>query len=731
MSKKKNRTLKLKDALPEKKVGTFHDEMLGTSGTEINAGYIDEDYLQELNSSQKADVYDKMGRSDDQITMLLTARKNPIKRANWHIEAATSADPAVNEQYKKMADHIEYELFERMDTDFEDFLEEILTFIDFGYSLFEKKHEVIKNDPRYGTYVGFEKFGWRSQRTIERFNVTKENGLETVTQQAQGDLHVYVDLPAQYLVIFSLNKRGDNYEGISSLRPIYGNYKRKNKFRKLIAIGIERYAVGTPIGTVPAGKENTSDSRKFEKVLSSFTSHQKAYIKKPQGWDIDFTKDAFDAEKVEKVIESENLGMAKSFVAIHLQLGTGGNGGAFALGTDFSSRFLSIIEGDASIARRGIQKKIIKEFIDFNYGKQADYPQLKVTGINDKLGKEFAEIVKSLAEQKFITPTTETEKFLRKNYKMNKLTEEQEKTLPDVREKEAPALFVEDIKSIKFAESKQKIVANIRKQLKVGGQTVQDIIDTELQAVADKNIKRIKGTLNTTPQSQWLRVARTEEFTGYKQLNDALKEALTEAAWLAIDTAKKEVPGNPSTKFTEVDKLLAALPYKTKETIKTQIALIVASQGADLEKNVLFTLSSSVKITSDVNIIVKDMANAASDYLAGPSVTAAGNNSMAIVYNEARSDYFEQDEILEEIAALEFVNPDPKSPVCIDLAGTIYAKDDPEAKRWEPPLHHNCKSIILPIFELAKNQKISKTGLQPSNPELGKYATLKTGGFRS
>ena len=68
---------------------------------------------------------------------------------------------------------------------------------------------------------------------------------------------------------------------------------------------------------------------------------------------------------------------------------------------DFSDSFLSIVQSDADIITTEFNQSVIKEFIDANYGKQSVYPKLKVTGINDKAGKELAEIINLLKNDPF------------------------------------------------------------------------------------------------------------------------------------------------------------------------------------------------------------------------------------------------------------------------------------------------------------------------------------------
>ncbi len=71
-----------------KELPAFHSTPIGSSGTENYGGYFEEEYLDALRNNERADVFDKMRRSDPQVMMCLSAVKNPIKSASAEIHAA-------------------------------------------------------------------------------------------------------------------------------------------------------------------------------------------------------------------------------------------------------------------------------------------------------------------------------------------------------------------------------------------------------------------------------------------------------------------------------------------------------------------------------------------------------------------------------------------------------------------------------------------------------------------
>jgi len=411
----------------EKTLPAFHHNPIGSTGTEIFGGYFEEDYLDALRNNERADVFDKMRRSDPQVKMCLSAVKNPIKSSSAEIHPAGD-----DSFYKNDAILIEKILFESMATPFPRFLSEALTMIEFGYSMFEVTHKNFINEPVRGedgeiilnSYTGVRDISWRSPKTIDRWNLNEETGeLDSVLQLAYGDLSRDATIPAKYLLLFTLNREGSNYEGISALRPCYGNWWRKNNYNKINAIGIEKFAVPTPIATIPQGKQASTQYAKLITALEKYTTHQSNYLIKPEGFDIDLNTNTYDPSKVEVSIENEDKRMVKAFLANFLELGMSGTG-AYALSNDLSDFFLTGLEFMAKEIAEQINKDLIPELIKMNFGPRDKYPKLHFSGISDKAGKELADILSTLTTAQILTPDDNLEKHLRKRLGITEMSDE-------------------------------------------------------------------------------------------------------------------------------------------------------------------------------------------------------------------------------------------------------------------------------------------------------------------
>lgn len=403
-------------------IAAIKSKSIGSTGTEVYAGYFAEEYLTKLRGNKLAIEFDKFRRSDPQAKMLLLSVKNPICKATWEIEAA-SDDPLD----KDIAALIEHIIFHDLGRSFPKKLREILSFVDFGHAVIEKTFKLVENHPDFGTYHGIKSLDLVSAKTIEQWVVDKDTKkLSQITQQANGDLqnNASIPIPAEYLMVFTLDQEGSNYEGISWLRPCYGNWFLKNLYKKLNGIGIEKFAVPSPIVHFTQGVQNDPQFDLILEALTLYTSGEANYMTIPKGFDVTFERNVYDPEKVEKSIDAEDRRMTKAFLANFLELGTGGNGGAFALSTDLSDFFLSGLTFVADEVADVFNENLIPELVKYNFGPQHKYPKLKHSGIDDKAGKELAEVYKTFVETKLITPSDQDEISLRKRYGLGKMPTE-------------------------------------------------------------------------------------------------------------------------------------------------------------------------------------------------------------------------------------------------------------------------------------------------------------------
>jgi hypothetical protein len=693
---------------------------VGSSGSELFAGYFTEEYLQTLRGYLGAKKFDEMRRSDAIVRMVLNAMKNPIKGGTFELEAADPTLVPNAQQHADLVDHIRTTMI-----DWDTHLNEACSCIDFGYALFEQVDQPVINHPRFGSFNGLAGLGFRSQKTIRRWKVDRQSGkLNQVEQWVLGDLTpqggTIVNMDAQFLAIMSNEKEGDNYEGIGVLRPMYGPYFRKNLYLKIAAIGAEKAAIGTPVGTIPAQKkQDDPEVLNFIKVLQNFVAHETAFITIPQGWTVEFTKNDFDPQKMVALIQFENTEMIMSAVANFLALGMGGSSvGSFALGDSLGEFFLANLQSIANIICGVWNRVIIPRLVRLNFGPQQAYPVLKASNIDSKAGEDLAKVLKLLSDAQVIRPDQPLEDLIRKLYQLPKAdlaTKREVKPTGGLGVGGGGGSFAE--KKIKLSEKWKrrqiKLAETYKKQWDIDKGSVKKVMQDNLKSILQNYEGQIRSGWKNATAAQRRNLALQLTPKGVSDFKNALQEILAQVATNALAAAKKETPKASKLNIKLSDRIrlavkaprggyFDALPDAIKNIIKNAAGLVVQTQTADLNKIVTFQFASSADSTQDVDQVLTDIDGAVLPTLddgatgQGMSIDAAAGNAVSRAVNQARMEWFFEPEVLDTLESFTFTNEDPVSPICQELDDTTWAKGDPDIDRYTPPLHHNCKSRIVP-----------------------------------
>lgn len=685
----------------------------GNSGTQIFGGYFSEEYLSNLRGRRAAQQWDEMRRSESQISMLMNAIINPIKAANWDFEPYDANDP----ECVKHCELVKHCMLDMID--FDTFKGEALTMIPFGFSLMEVVHSVTFDDEKFGTFNGLKALSFRAQKTIENWQLEPKTGrLVGVNQYTYSDLGGNQFIPGEFLLCFTLNKEGDNYEGISALRPMLGAYKRKELYLQLAAIGVERYAIGTPIGTVPAGKEKSPEYQSFLKTLQNYTSHEASYITVPQGWTIDVKQNDFDASKIKELIVMENTEFANAVVANFLVLGLHGSGSSLALGSNLLEFFTTGIQAYADLVCSTINRNLSPNLVKMNFGPQRGYPKMRVSGISDKAGKELAETIKFLADSRALDPDMPLKQWLRKMYKMPKADPNSAVALPAIPSGATtnypkPNDPVVDPKTGKIKPFSPQQLLSEQLTYKLADPKYVKQFDSnkaQLKAVMQVNLlsmyQALKNQLRTRykslPASQKVLTAKGCELPGLMQYKQVLRDQLASYARQSQLAANKSLPKALKLKLAESD--FDALSPKVRALINAQSDLVAETQAADIEKITFFQFTSDATTTDDIDAILSSVDEKVLDTIdgstaGGMSIDVAAADALAHVVQQSSLSVFFDDDVIDGIESFTFTNEDPVSECCQALAGQTFSPNDPDLDAYTPPLHHNCKSRLVANYK--------------------------------
>lgn len=378
----------------------------GKSGTYIFSGIITrEEYNPDLQRWEALKNYDIMRRSDATVQALLEVIKLPILSATWTVQAA-SDDP----QDIEIADWVRHCLFEYKIV-FPDLLSEILTYQDFGYSVFEKIWDYY--DWNGKQMIGLVDLQSRKQRSIYRWQTNDPQPTFGITQYVPGGTY---SVPGDKLVVFTRKKEGENWEGISVLRASYKHWKIKDSLELIEAIRHERQGLGI-IEIIPPEGANEDDIDDAIENARQARASEEAVIKHPKDWVIQFMQmqaGPTQASDIQSTLEYHKREMLKSVLAQFIELGGNkGGSGSRATSQDHSALFELAEEFTAKYIGNVFNKQIIKELVDLNYSNVEAYPTLEHSKIGDEDVAGISTAVNQLMSAGALTPDPELEQWAR------------------------------------------------------------------------------------------------------------------------------------------------------------------------------------------------------------------------------------------------------------------------------------------------------------------------------
>lgn len=379
---------------------------IGKSGTYLFNGIITrEEYNPDLMRWEALKNFDIMRRSDATVQALLDVIKLPILSANWTIQAA-SDDPKDIE----IADWVRFNLFEN-GISFSDLLSEVMTYQDFGYSVFEKIWDYVTWNGN--TYIGLTDLQSRKQRSIYRWQTSDKEPVFGITQYVPGGTY---SVPGDKLCIFTRKKEGENYEGISLLRASYKHWKIKDALELIEAIRHERQGLGV-LEVIPPEGANEGDIDDAIENARQARSSEEGVIKHPAGWTIewmDMKSGSTQLTDISSTLEYHKREILKSGLAQFLELGGNkGGSGSKATSVDQSALFEEAEEFTGKYVGHTFNRGVIKELVDLNYSGIKQYPTLEHSKIGDDQIVQIGNFMKDMLAAQGITPDPQLEQWLR------------------------------------------------------------------------------------------------------------------------------------------------------------------------------------------------------------------------------------------------------------------------------------------------------------------------------
>ena len=392
---------------------------VGRSGTIVYGGQLRDEYLSTLQGRAAAEIYDQMRRSDAQVMMMLRAISLPILRSEWTVKPSED-DPKRGEEIAAM---VKKNLVDGvgMSRPWSQVLHEALLCLPFGFSPMEKVYGL----DRKRRVVNLRKLALRHPRTVNAWRGLDRGELEGIEQwlwNAQGLPTSNPFIPIEKLCVFINQREGDNWEGISILRPCYKHWWVKETLEKIDAAGHERMSIGIPVAKLDGTVGNPDEQAEtWAEILSNLQAMERNYI-------IEMPGTTFRFEVVGKtgsasgspLLQSINYHARMIAVAGLVQFMELGNtqSGSRAVASEQSGPFdLELMAIQQNLCET-FNSFVIPELVTYNFGEREGYPQLEAGGISETDTAGLATFLSSLIKVKAITPDDELEKYLRNAAKL-------------------------------------------------------------------------------------------------------------------------------------------------------------------------------------------------------------------------------------------------------------------------------------------------------------------------
>lgn len=685
------------------------------------------------------DTYDEM-RLDDQIKAAINIKKDMVINTGWSIECE-------DEKVKEFLDKALREMGEDEgeSSSLEDTLRDILSAYEYGFSLTEPVY--IQKD---GLYT-YKELKTRPPHTF-RFNIAPSGKVKTITQsQSSGD----VDMPPTLFIHHVYQQAYGNPYGHSDLASAHTAWKMKKFVLRFYAMYLERWASPTVVGKYDRSLSVTEASRLHEMLK---TVQQKTAFAFPNDMAVELLypqRDGGDA--YQKAVDLCNMMMARSILVPDL-LGIGGSetkGGSLALGKEHFKIFLNTIMKDRQSLERKLTVRLIRPLVKVNFGDidasfkfnayteddVSAYLDLWVKAVSGKIFKPNEDEV-NYFRQKVGFPEGPVElpsapiqldpegnpippkegmpgeKPVEEGKKEEK-GEGKEEAKPAAREKKEEKEFAlkpfreytSYEKKVDFSAIKKAMDDNEASLSKSLTSAAKDVYKDYVKQIKDKGIiRRFKPEALNDIIPKFRRDMHQVLKTGYREL---FREA--------VANAKKEIlpkgVGHSSfvAKFAEAllpDEYERVFESESFKSVKDYSDMVM-KKGGNIVTNGIKAGKGEGEI---VFLLIEELEGETDKWIS--TVTRTKTTEL---YNTARRSYWENDDIAKQIVvAYQFsaVMDSRTSDVCASLDEKIFEIGD-DVARVTPPIHWNCRSLLVPITKFEQYESVKVPTLKAVNEKGG------------
>ena len=404
----------------------------GISGTQLSGGVISgyerNVKLTGLNWVTEAE---DMLRTDPVVRRSWHMLRQTLLSATWRFEPADDQDPICLELCRFANEAFGLDGYSgQMSMSFEEQLSYLFEFVPVGYRYAEEIYKVGP-DENGKVKVWLDHFADREPSAHMRWLSRDNQHLDGVLQNTVGVGKVPEPIPANKLLLLTLNRTGSNFEGAGMLRPVWWWWRTKQRVANLMTVGVDRWAIPAPKVKVDRSKADLAGltDADINAMVDEAESQAQAFLAAEQSYLIENDVVTFDnyaaapnlyAQGPLDIIRECDNQISQAFLAQFANLGI----------TDTGSR--SVGEVHLSVFRRaainlcdlvasaisGVDRRgagTIGRLIRWNYGPvdPSKLPRLTHTGLDTDDLAESLGMLPALVQSGLLTPDDDLERAIR------------------------------------------------------------------------------------------------------------------------------------------------------------------------------------------------------------------------------------------------------------------------------------------------------------------------------
>jgi hypothetical protein len=325
----------------------------------------------------------EMATNDPVIGAILSAMDLMIRSTPWRIEGGSSE---ANEL-------VDYCLKNLEDATFEMFLSDVLSFLPYGFSLFEIIARRPERHPR--GWVTLRRLAPRAQWTIDHFQTDRQGRILGVYQTSTLQSGF---IPYSKLLHFRTASKQNDPAGVSVLRAAYQPWYFARRIQEIEAVAIERELNGLPLVRIPseyldpdASPEQKAFVNRISTIARDVKRNEQGFIIIPSDvyehadgklTDIRLVEFELIASQGKRDIDTHQVviryqqDMARSALADFVMLGVNDRG-SFALSKSKADLFLKALEGYLDAIAATLNRTLVPKLLMWNGIPITDAPVIQ------------------------------------------------------------------------------------------------------------------------------------------------------------------------------------------------------------------------------------------------------------------------------------------------------------------------------------------------------------------